>query len=86
MAASGPYRVLGGAGTGQSVVAMHRAKHLVETVFPGRNDRILFTTLTRNLVTDIHENLKTPCGPDLLSRIEVVNFDACVSSLLKGRG
>lgn len=86
MAASGPYRVLGGAGTGKTVVAMHRAKHLVETVFPGRNDRILFTTFTRNLATVIHENLKTLCGPDLLSRIEVVNFDAWVSSLPKGRG
>lgn len=86
MSASGPYRVLGGAGTGKTVVAMHRAKHLVETVFPGRNDRILFTTFTRNLATDIHENLKTLCGPDLLSRIEVVNLDAWVSNFLKGRG
>jgi superfamily I DNA/RNA helicase/mRNA-degrading endonuclease RelE of RelBE toxin-antitoxin system len=86
VAANGPYRVLGGAGTGKTVVAMHRAKHLVETVFPGRTDRVLFTTFTRNLATDIHENLKTLCGPDLLSRIEVVNLDAWVSNFLKGRG
>lgn len=86
VSANGPYRVLGGAGTGKTVVAMHRAKYLVETVFPGRNDRILFTTFTRNLATDIHENLKTLCGPDLLSRIEVVNLDAWVSNFLKGRG
>lgn len=86
VAANGPYRVLGGAGTGKTVVAMHRAKHLVETVFPTKSDRILFTTFTRNLATDIHENLKTLCGPDLLSRIEVVNLDAWVSSFLKARG
>ncbi len=86
VSASGPYRVLGGAGTGKTVVAMHRAKYLVETVFPGRNDRILFTTFTRNLATDIHENLKTLCGTELLSRIEVVNLDAWVSNFLKGRG
>jgi len=86
VSANGPYRVLGGAGTGKTVVAMHRAKHLVETVFPARGDRILFTTFTRNLATDIHENLKTLCGPELLSRIEVVNLDAWVSNFLKGRG
>lgn len=86
VAANGPYRVLGGAGTGKTVVAMHRAKHLVETVFPAKADRILFTTFTRNLATDIHENLKTLCGPELLSRIEVVNLDAWVSSFLKARG
>lgn len=86
VAANGPYRVLGGAGTGKTVVAMHRAKHLVETVFPAKADRILFTTFTRNLATDIHENLKTLCGPELLSRIEVVNLDAWVSGFLKARG
>ncbi len=86
VAANGPYRVLGGAGTGKTVVALHRAKHLVETVFPASTDRILFTTFTRNLATDIHENLKTLCGPELLSRIEVVNLDAWVSNFLKARG
>lgn len=86
VAANGPYRVLGGAGTGKTVVAMHRAKYLVEAVFPARGDRILFTTFTRNLATDIHENLKTLCGSELLSRVEVVNLDAWVSSFLKGRG
>lgn len=86
VSANGPYRVLGGAGTGKTVVAMHRAKHLVEAVFPARADRILFTTFTRNLATDIHENLRTLCGTELLSRIEVVNLDAWVSNFLKGRG
>lgn len=84
--ASGPYRVLGGAGTGKTVVAMHRARHLVESVFTGKSDRILFTTFTRNLATDIHENLRTLCGPDLLSRIEVVNLDQWVANFLRARG
>src|SRR5690606_24543324 len=43
---SGPARVLGGAGTGKTVVAMHRAKHLATQVFTGDEDRILFTTFT----------------------------------------
>lgn len=42
-------RVLGGAGTGKTVAAMHRARWLAETIFQGDNDRIPFTTFTRNL-------------------------------------
>ena len=53
MRAGGPVRVLGGAGTGKTVVAMHRAKFLAEQVFAGKDDRILLTTFTRNLATDI---------------------------------
>lgn len=86
VSASGPYRVLGGAGTGKTVVAMHRAKHLAESVFNGKTDRLLFTTFTRNLATDIYENLKTLCGVELLSRIEVVNLDAWVGNFLRARG
>jgi len=41
---NGPARVLGGAGTGKTVVAMHRARHLARTVFTAPDDRILFTT------------------------------------------
>ncbi len=86
MNANGPVRVLGGAGTGKTVVAMHRANHLVEKVFPLKDDRILFTTFTRNLATDIQENLRKICSPEALSRIEVVNLDAWVSGFLRGKG
>lgn len=84
--ANGPYRVLGGAGTGKTVVAMHRARHLVEFIFTGKGDRVLFTTFTKNLATDIQENLRSLCSPEQLSRIEVVNLDAWVSSFLRARG
>lgn len=83
MNANGPMRVLGGAGTGKTVVAMHRAKHLVSNVFTGKTDRILFTTFTRNLATDIFENLRTLCGVDELSRIDVINLDQWVSNFLR---
>lgn len=42
---NGPIRVLGGAGTGKTVVAMHRAQWLVRNVI-GPERKVLFTTFT----------------------------------------
>jgi Txe/YoeB family toxin of Txe-Axe toxin-antitoxin module len=86
MQANGPIRVLGGAGTGKTVVAMHRARYLAEEVFNKKEDRILFTTFTRNLATDIQENLRKLCSVDALARIDVVNLDAWVANFLRGYG
>ncbi|MCK5116457.1 MAG: AAA family ATPase [Candidatus Aegiribacteria sp.] len=80
---NGPVRVLGGAGTGKTVVAMHRAKWLAENSFTGPNDRILFTTFTRNLAGDIRENLRKITPADVMKRIEVVNLDEWVWNFLK---
>ncbi|MBA2431940.1 MAG: ATP-dependent helicase [Chthoniobacterales bacterium] len=84
--ANGPVRVLGGAGTGKTVVAMHRAVHLATKVFNGERDRILFTTYTRNLAADIEENLRKICEPDAMRRIEVINLDQWVQNFLKRQG
>jgi len=43
---NGPMRVLGGAGTGKTVVAMHRAKWLASQIVETSNKKILFTTFT----------------------------------------
>ncbi len=83
---NGPLRVLGGAGTGKTVVAMHRAKWLAENVFTDENDKILFTTFTRNLAEDIKENLSKICSHRLMRRIEVVNLDRWVSAFLRKNG
>jgi len=83
---NGPVRVLGGAGTGKTVAAMHRAKWLAQNVFTGGNDRILFTTFTRNLAADIRENLAKICADEALGRIEVVNLDKWVSDFLRRNG
>lgn len=72
---NGPMKVLGGAGTGKTVVAMHRAKFLLEHVFVKPSDRILFTTFTRNLCDDIEMLLKSICSDELMRRIDVVNLD-----------
>lgn len=81
---SGSARVLGGAGTGKTVVAMHRAKHLA----PGLRDkeRILFTTYTANLASDIRDNLRKICTMDELRRIDVINLDAWVAQFLREHG
>jgi superfamily I DNA/RNA helicase len=86
MDASGPVRILGGAGTGKTVVAMHRAKWLSQNVFNAQNDRILFTTFSKNLAADINENLKKICSVEALKRIEVINLDAWVVQLLNKYG
>jgi hypothetical protein len=84
---SGAVRVLGGAGTGKTVVAMHRARwlanELIKTSSPGR---VLFTTFTRNLATDIRANLTKICSPEELQRIEVIHLDGWVMTFLKGQG
>lgn len=67
---SGPVRVLGGAGTGKTVLAMHRAKWLAEQRTPD-GKRVLFTTFTRNLAIDIEDNLRTLCGAGTMNRVEV---------------
>lgn len=81
---SGSVRVLGGAGTGKTVVAMHRARWLAET-FLQDNQKILFTTFTKNLAIDIEANLKSICPPDVMANVEVVNLDRWVSRFLQSR-
>ncbi len=78
---NGPARVLGGAGTGKTVVAMHRARHLAREVFTASTDRVLFTTFTRNLARNIRANLETLCGPEI-ERIEVVHLHSWAASFL----
>lgn len=85
MQANGPVRVLGSAGTGKTVVAMHRAKYLVEEVFTSPTDKILFTTYTKNLASDIKENLKKICTTEQLKRIEVVHIDSWVADFMRKR-
>ena len=88
---NGPAMVRGGAGTGKTVVAMHRAKYLADRIAQDRarqGERILLTTFTRNLASDIRANMQTLCpehvgGPQPV--IEIVNLDRWVSQFLKAR-
>ena len=86
---NGPVLVRGGAGTGKTVVAMHRAKYLADQIEkdPTRaGQRVLLTTFTTSLAHDIEANLRTLCPGHLDARpprIEVINLDRWVSQFLK---
>jgi len=87
MQANGPVRVLGGAGTGKTVTAMHRARFLAEEVFNKPDDRLLLTTFTKNLATDISDNLRKLCTDEKAwARIEVRHLDGWVSNFLRTQG
>lgn len=79
---SGPVRVLGGAGTGKTILAMHRAKWLAENRTPD-GLKVLFTTFTRNLAGDIEHNLQTLCGAATMGKLEVINLDAWVHRFMR---
>ena len=80
--ANGPIKVLGGAGTGKTVVAMHRVKYLLKNL----SGRILFTTYTKNLAEDISELLKDLCGEEDMKRVDVINLDAWAAQYVKASG
>lgn len=86
MNANGPVRVTGGAGTGKTVAAMHRVQWLLENVCDDDAQRILFTTFTRNLATDIRQNLAQLLGEEQLARVDVVNIDRWADVLLRKNG
>ncbi|WP_333913427.1 UvrD-helicase domain-containing protein [Vibrio coralliirubri] len=80
---NGPVRVLGGAGTGKTVVAMHRAVHLAKGLVKSGKGKILFTTYTKNLAKDIEQSLKKITTTEELERIDVVNIDGFVRQFLQ---
>ena len=67
---NGPVRVLGGAGTGKTVAALHRAKYLAQQIYTRQEDRILFTTFTRNLAADIQDKIgRASCRERVCHRV-----------------
>lgn len=78
---AGPAKVTGEAGTGKTVVAVHRAKRLAEDI--DNDSRILFTTFTTNLAEDIKGYLKEICNDKEYNKIDVINIDKVVYQFLK---
>lgn len=63
---SGPAKVSGSAGTGKTVVAMHRARHLAR-----RGERVLLTSFVKTLCENLEHNLAKLCTADERARITV---------------
>jgi superfamily I DNA/RNA helicase/Txe/YoeB family toxin of Txe-Axe toxin-antitoxin module len=80
---NGPVRILGGAGTGKTVVALHRAKLLAEKIFTNPEDKILFIVYNTNLVKEIEKNLSKICSQKALRKIEVINIDKWVKIFIE---
>ena len=79
---SGPARVTGGAGTGKTVVAIHRAQVLAARLESPLGKPILFTTFTRNLAQAIENDLRA-LDPAAVSRVDVINVDRLVFALVR---
>lgn len=72
---NGPARVSGSAGTGKTIVALHRAAHLARQ---NPESRVLLTTFTDALANALKEKLKHLIGntPRLAERLEIYSMDA----------
>ncbi|MER5646024.1 UvrD-helicase domain-containing protein [Streptosporangium sp. NPDC002524] len=68
---SGAAQVIGGPGTGKTVVALHRARHLAR-----QGGRVLLTTFTATLARSLAESLRLlEIDDEVLSRIDVLTVD-----------
>ena len=79
---TGPARISGSAGTGKTIVALHRAVHLAR-MHP--EARVLLTTFSDTLANALHTKLKRLLGsePRLAERIDVHSLDAIGLRLYK---
>jgi len=79
---TGPARVSGSAGTGKTIVALHRAAHLARA---HPEARVLLTTFSDNLANALHTKLKRLVGiaPRLAERIDVYSLNALGLRLYK---
>lgn len=83
---NGPIRVLGAAGTGKTVVLMHRARYLATEKLTAPTDRILVTTFTRNLAATLRRQLQDLCSEDAFSRLHVENLHRWAFQFLRRQG
>ena len=79
---NGPARVAGSAGTGKTVVALHRAVHLA---MRGDEPRVLLTTFSDPLAYALEDKLRTLISnrPHLGMRMDVKSLDAVALRLYK---
>ncbi|BDZ61553.1 ATP-dependent DNA helicase Rep [Demequina sediminis] len=78
---NGPSRIRGAAGTGKTVVGLHRAAYLAGT----RQGKILFATFIRTLPDVMRENLRR-MAPDAVDRVEFTGVHRFALDVLANRG
>ena len=76
----GPARVSGSAGTGKTIVALHRAVHLARA---NPNSRVLLTTFSEALANALRDRLRilVSSEPRLAERVEVYSLDTLAERL-----
>ena len=79
---AGPARVSGSAGTGKTIVALHRAVHLART---NLDARVLLTTFSETLANALRDRLRilVSSEPRLAERVEVYAIDALGERLFR---
>jgi UvrD-like helicase C-terminal domain/AAA domain len=79
---NGPLKITGAAGTGKTVVALHRARHLAR-----QGKRVLLTSYVKTLCENLERNLALLCTPEELGRITVstVHKQALKIAIAKGQ-
>lgn len=82
---NGPARVSGGPGTGKTILALHRVRHLAQSA-PVAGKPILLTTFTKNLALDLADKLRELGGSELLERVDVQHVDAVAAQVLNENG
>ena len=78
---NGPSRIRGAAGTGKTVVALHRAAHLARTM----EGRVLVTTFVRTL-PKVMSALTERLAPDVVDRIDFRSVHSFALDVLVQRG
>jgi AAA domain/UvrD-like helicase C-terminal domain/Nuclease-related domain len=78
---NGPSRIRGAAGTGKTVVGLHRAAYLARN----QEGKVLVTTLVRTL-PKVLSSLMQRMAPDVADRVEFIGIHAFANGLLRARG
>jgi superfamily I DNA/RNA helicase len=79
----GSAKVTGGPGTGKTVVALHRVRHLVDRLPPGHDRPVLLTTYNTSLAEDLRGRLRQLGGDELLRRVDIKSVDAVAREVVE---
>ena len=82
---SGVLYVKGGAGTGKTAVAVHRAIHMARQLSLDAS-RIIYLCFNRVLADTVRDLIRDIGGHEFADRVDVTNFDRWVSTYLTRRG